>query len=141
MDQTEGAPQPDLTPRRTARIELALPVFTLRSRSVGVAHSDADLSRGLELGEHVLLHDPATRTHYTGLVADIDFSASDTHYRIQLGTRITAAEATQWLEPEQTVAHGGLTTGDVARLLASLRHSQKNLLEAYRSYVADERGR
>lgn len=122
---------------RTLRVEVTLSPFTLRSRSVGLSHATTSLPRGLDLGEHVLLHDPATRTHYTGIVADIDFSLDDTHYRIELGTRITAAEAQQWLEPDTATSR--VTAGDVARLLSSLRASQHGLLEAYRSYARDAR--
>lgn len=121
--------------RRTACVEVPLTAFTLRSRSVGVRHSSTDLPRGLDLGEHVVLLDPTTRTHYLAVVADIDFTLDDTVYRLELGTRITAGEAHQWLHPE--TASTRVTAGDVARLLASLRASQHGLLETYRSYAAD----
>ncbi|TIC85959.1 hypothetical protein E8D34_12755 [Nocardioides sp. GY 10113] len=118
------------------QIEATLTPFTQRSRSVGISHTDAGLPRGLDLGEHVLVHDPATRTHFTGIVADIDFTLTDTVYRIELGTRVTSGEAAQWLNPVRERPAGGFTTRDVAHLLAALRRSEQGLAAAYREYAA-----
>ena len=120
------------------QIDLPLNSFTLRSLSVGVSHTEADLPRGLELGEHVLLHDADTRTYFTAVVADIDFTIDDTLYRLQLGTRITSGEAAEWLSPVRERPAGGMTTRDVAQLLAALRRSQQGLVEAYRNYTSTE---
>ncbi|MEQ6903189.1 hypothetical protein [Nocardioides sp. YIM 152588] len=122
------------TAEQILQIEVALTPFTQRSRSVGVSHYQHGLTRGLDLGEHVLVHDPATRTHFTGVVADIDFTLEDTLYRVELGTRITSGEAAQWLSPTRERPSGGLTTSDVAQLLTAMRRSQQGLLAAYREY-------
>ncbi|WP_141014515.1 hypothetical protein [Nocardioides sambongensis] len=123
--------------RPVVRIELALTAFTRRSRSISISHLEHDLPRGLDRGEHVLLEDPTTRTHWTGIVADVDFSADDTHYRLELGTRITSAETAQWLDPGRSRPAGGLSTGDVAELLIALRRSQQGLRDTYRGIVAE----
>lgn len=122
------------------RVEVALSAFTRRSRSISIHHLEHRLPRGLDLGEHLLLHDPGTGTHWTGIVADVDFTAADTHYRIELGTRITDAEARHWLAPCPSGAGGALSTGDVAALLIALRRSQQGVRETYRSYVAESAG-
>lgn len=140
MDRFEPHPEYGEV-ERTERIEVPLTPFTVRCGSVGV--DGAGLGRELGIHEHVLLHDPAAGIYYTGIVADRDRTGSGRRsatgaasYRIRLGTRITGAEAAQWLEPEPRVG-GRITTGEVARLLASLRRSQEGLRTAYRNAGAE----
>jgi hypothetical protein len=111
------------------QIEVALSPFTRRSLSLAVSHLDHDLTRGLEPGEHLLVHDPVADEHFTAVVADIHFDLEDTGYRLQLGTRITAAEATEWLTP---AADGDdrLTTRDLIDLLAELRRGERDISAA-----------
>lgn len=111
------------------QIETALSPFTRRSRSLAVSHVDQALTRGLEPGEHLLVHDPVTDEHFTAVVADIHFELEDTGYRLQLGTRITAAEAAEWLTPSNA-DDDRLTTRDLIDLLAELRHSEREVSEA-----------
>ena len=60
------------------QIVVALSPFTRRSRSMAISHIAAGLSRGLEPGEHLVLHDPVADEHFTAVVADIDFELTDT---------------------------------------------------------------
>lgn len=111
------------------QIKVALSPFTRRSRSLAVSHVAQGLSRGLEPGEHVLVHDEAADEHFTARVADIDFGLDDTGYRIELGTRITAGEAMEWMHPTATT-DDRLTTRDIVDLLAELRRSERDVAEA-----------
>lgn len=113
------------------QIVVALSPFTRRSRSLSVSHVQQGLSRGLEPGEHVLVHDPAADEHFTAVVADIHFELEDTDYRLELGTRITAAEAAEWLAPAEPGGDGDrLTTRDIVDLLAELRRSERDISTA-----------
>ena len=111
------------------QIKVSLSPFTRRSRSIAVSHVGHALTRGLEPGEHLLVHDPVADEHFTAVVADIHFELADTSYRLQLGARITAEEAAEWLAP---VAAGGdrLTTRDMIDLLAQLRRSERQVSAA-----------
>lgn len=108
---------------------MVLSPFTRRSRSLAVSHVQQGLTRGLEPGEHVLVHDPAAGEHFTAKVADIHFELDDTDYRLELGTRITAAEAAEWLVPS-SAAEDRLTTRDIVDLLAELRRSERDISAA-----------
>jgi hypothetical protein len=99
-------------------IEIELAEFTRRSRSLSVTHSSTALPRGLEYGERVLV---LTGSEYrTAVVADIDFSADDTHYRLVLGGRVEADVAENHLLGEIDVrpTSGRVSVHDVADLLA-----------------------
>ncbi|HWI44275.1 MAG TPA: hypothetical protein VNS81_11710 [Nocardioides sp.] len=111
------------------QIETTLSPFTRRSRSLAVSHVQQGLSRGLEPGEHVLVHDPETGEHFTAKVADVHFDLDDTGYRLEIGTRITAAEAAEWLAPSDPAADR-LTTRDIVDLLAELRRSERDISAA-----------
>ncbi|MFC5728533.1 MULTISPECIES: hypothetical protein [Nocardioides] len=111
------------------QIEVALSAFTHRSRSLTVSHVDQALSRGLEPAEHLIVHDPVTNEHFTAVVADIHFELADTSYRLELGTRITATEAAEWLAPS-VAGDDRLTTRDLIDLLAELRRSEREVSEA-----------
>ncbi len=110
------------------QIVVALSPFTRRSRSLAVSHIDQGLLRGLEPGEHVVVHDPVADEHFSAVVADVEFEIDDTSYRIEVGGRITAAEADEWLEPAGEGGH--LTTGEIVALLAELRRSERDISTA-----------
>ncbi|MDQ6523528.1 hypothetical protein RB608_07965 [Nocardioides sp. LHD-245] len=117
------------------QIVVALSPFTRRSRSLGVSHTDLGLDRGLEPGEHLLVHDPVADEHFTAVVGDIAFELAETSYRLEIGTRITAAEAAERLGPPSD--DGRLTTQDIVALLAALRRGERDVAAA----LADLRAR
>lgn len=97
-------------------IDIALSDFTRRSRSVVLAHSAAGLARGLEYGERVLLR---TGDEYrTAVVADIDFSLEDTHYRLVLGGLVPAELALQRAGGGNPRLSGRVSVHDIADMLA-----------------------
>lgn len=97
-------------------IDIALSDFTRRSRSVVLAHSAAGLGRGLEYGERVLLR---TGDEYrTAVVADIDFSLEDTHYRLVLGGLVPAELALQRAGGGNPRLSGRVSVHDIADMLA-----------------------
>lgn len=114
------------------QVVVALSPFTRRSRSFAVSHVaqslDHGLEQGLDLGEHVLVHDPASDEHFMGVVADVHFELEDTTYRVELGGRITAAEAAEWQAPPQDDAV--LSTGDIVALLNELRRGEQDISAA-----------
>lgn len=110
------------------QIVVPLSPFTRRSRSLAVSHVEQGLIRGLEPGEHVVLHDPVADEHFSAVVADVEFDLADTSYRLEVGGRITAAEADEWLEPSGESGH--LTTGEIVALLAELRRSERDISTA-----------
>lgn len=110
------------------QIVVALSPFTRRSRSMAVSHIAAGLSRGLEPGEHLVLHDPVSDEHFTAVVADIEFELTDTTYRVEIGTRITAGEAAECLAPSG--ADERLTMPDMVALLAALRRNERDVSAA-----------
>ena len=97
-------------------IDIELSEFTRRSRSVLLAHSESGLGRGLEYGERVLLH---TGDEYrTAVVADIDFTLEDTHYRLLLGGRVPAELALERAGNVTPAVSGEVSVHDIADLLA-----------------------
>lgn len=110
------------------QISVALSPFTRRSRSLAVNHRDQDLTRGLEPGEHVLVHDPVVDEHFNAVVADIHYDLDDTTYRLTVEGRITPAEAAEWLAPASD--DETLTTRDIVDLLAELRRGERDLSAA-----------
>lgn len=97
-------------------IEVELGEFSRRSRSMVVAHGDTLLGRGLELGEQVLVL--SEEEYRTAVVADIDFSLTETHYRLELGRVLPSELAERRVAAEVPVALGDLSVEDVADLLA-----------------------
>lgn len=102
-------------------IETELSEFTRRSHSLAVAHADTGLTRGLELGERILVR--SSGDYRTAVVADIDFTADETHYRLVLGGRVPADLAEARLVGEVNVVSNGASAGrvsvrDVADMLA-----------------------
>ncbi|HWJ67791.1 MAG TPA: hypothetical protein VNT31_14035 [Nocardioides sp.] len=118
------------------QVVVALSPFTRRSRSFAVSHVAQSLDHGLghglehglDLGEHVLVHDPASDEHFMGVVADVHFELEDTTYRVELGGRITAAEAAEWQAPRQD--DEVLSTGDIVALLNELRRGEQDISAA-----------
>ncbi|MBM7516378.1 hypothetical protein [Nocardioides nitrophenolicus] len=110
------------------QIVVALSPFTRRSRSLAVGHVGAGLRCGLEPGQHVVVHDPEADEHFTAVVADVTYELADTTYRIEIGTRITAAEAAECLAPPPL--DDRLTTQDIVALLAELRRSERDVSAA-----------
>lgn len=110
------------------QINVALSPFTRRSRSLAVSHHGHDLARGLEPGEHVLIHDPVADEHFNAVVADIHFDLDDTQYRLTVGGRITAEEAVEWMAPAGDDER--LTTRDIVDLLAELRRGERDISAA-----------
>ena len=98
-------------------IDIELSEFTRRSRSVVLTHSDAGLNRGLEYGERVLLHTGGDE-YRTAVVADIDFSLEDTHYRLILGGQVPAELALQRAGAQAPTVSGRVSVHDVADMLA-----------------------
>lgn len=76
-------------------VEAELSTFTWRCRSLRVSHREAGLTRGLEPGEEVLVHDagPLRLGHVTAWVADVEFDLADTCYRLELGSAVSGATA------------------------------------------------
>jgi len=66
-------------------LELELGDFSRRIGSVVVSHHATTLTRGLEYGESVLVHDSG-RSTFLARVADISFGYTDTYYRLELGS-------------------------------------------------------
>jgi hypothetical protein len=99
-------------------IEIELTEFTQRSRSLSVTHTMTGLTRGLEHGERILVRTEGT--YRTAVVADIDFSADETHYRLILGGRVPNDVAQDSLIGEIDVRNqsGRVSVHDVADLLA-----------------------
>lgn len=110
------------------QLEVAMSPFTRRSRSIAVSHNSQDLTRGLDVGDHVLLHDPVTDTYFSSVVADVTFELEDTCYRVVIGGQITPTEATEWVAP--LLNEDRLTTRDIAQLLAELRDGERQISAA-----------
>jgi hypothetical protein len=102
-------------------LELELSEFTRRAGSLLVAHTTTSLSRGLEPGESVLVRDGA-RGFYIATVRDISFDLTETHYRLELGAPMDAAEVLgarrDALVSDARDAHSRV---DIPELLALLR--------------------
>lgn len=111
------------------RVVVELSQFSRRSRSVAVSHVASGLSRGLEPGEYVVVHDTSDGADFTAAVADIHFEVDDTVYRLELGTRITAEEAAEWLAPPVTDDEGRVSTRQLMDLLGELRRRERALQE------------
>jgi len=102
-------------------IETELTEFTRRRCSLAVAHGDTGLTRGLEFGERILVR--SAGEYRTAVVADIEFTADETHYRLVLGGRVPADLAEARLVGEINVVPDGASAGrvsvrDVADMLA-----------------------
>jgi hypothetical protein len=109
------------------QIELQLSEFTLRSRSVAVTHAAAGVQRGLEPGEPLVVRDPRSGHYFAAAVADVDFEPSDTVYRIELGSRLAAEEASDWLAPVPAADSDEVTTRQIMELLGELNRSRRML--------------
>lgn len=101
-------------------VEVELSDFSLRRRSVRISHVAADLLRGLEPGEQLVLHDRA-HGYFTGHVADLDFEPADTVYRVEIGVRLTEHEALERMRGTLASGEGQITRQDLVDLLGQLR--------------------
>lgn len=101
-------------------IEIELSEFTRRSRSLAVEHGETGLTRGLEYGERILIR--SAGVYRTAVVADIEFTAEETHYRLVLGGRVPTDLAESRLIGEINATTGAtagrLSVSDVADMLA-----------------------
>ncbi len=101
-------------------IEIELSEFTRRSRSLAVQHGETGLTRGLEYGERVLIR--SAGVYRTAVVADIEFTAEETHYRLVLGGRVPTDLAEARLLGEINLDAGAsrarVSVNDVADMLA-----------------------
>lgn len=101
-------------------IETQLTEFTHRSRSLAISHAETGLRRGLEYGERVLVR--SGEDYRTAVVADIEFTAEETHYRLVLGGPVPAQMAEDSLLGEINVTMaaqpGKVTIEDIATLLS-----------------------
>lgn len=109
------------------RIVVGLTGFTRRSRSLAISHVGLGLTRGLEPGELVVVHDPADGADFAARVADIGFELDDTTYRLELGSRILPEEAADRRAP--SAGDGTLGMQDLITLLAELRAGEQALDE------------
>lgn len=98
-------------------IAIELSEFTRRSRSLVVSHADSGLRRGLEFGERVILHTGGDE-YRTAVVADVDFSLEDTHYRLILGGRVPAELVAEKVTGTAPSLSGRVSVHDVADMLA-----------------------
>lgn len=94
-------------------LELELGDFSRRIGSVVVAHHTTTLTRGLEYGETVLVHDTLGDV-LLGRVADISFGYTDTYYRLEL----------------QAAMSDPLEVTDVVRMLHGLSHHGQHRLHS-----------
>jgi hypothetical protein len=117
------------------QIRATLTPFTIRSGSMRVSHTDCRLPRGLDHGEHVLVHDPATGIDHAAVVADVDFELEDTTYRLELGSRITTEQAAQWSQPDGSLPTDWVTTSDIVELLGALRKSSASIETAFAELI------
>ncbi|MGY2873603.1 hypothetical protein ACVW00_000793 [Marmoricola sp. URHA0025 HA25] len=104
-------------------IDIELSEFTRRSRSVVLAHGDVDLARGLEYGERVLLRTDGE--YRTAVVADIDFTPTDTHYRLILGGLVPAELALERAGVTGPSVSGSVSVRDIADMLTQSGAGQR----------------
>lgn len=117
------------------QISTTLTPFTIRSGSLRVSHVASHLTRGLDHGEHVLVHDPVTGVDHTAVVVDVDFELEDTTYRLELGSRISAEQAADWSRPDGSLPADWVTTSDIVELLGALRRSSESVETAFAELV------
>ena len=98
-------------------IDIELSEFTRRSRSLVLAHADSGLRRGLEYGERVILHTGGDE-YRTAVVADVDFTLEDTHYRMILGGRVPAELVPEKVAGTAPSLSGRVSVHDIADMLA-----------------------
>lgn len=101
-------------------VEATVSELTRRSRMLRVAHSSTALSRGLELGETVLVRDASG--YYSAVVADVEFELEDTVYLLALGGRVPEEQAEEKLAGRALAQDpGSLSLHDVIDLLGEAR--------------------
>ncbi|CAB4684709.1 MAG: hypothetical protein F2667_00355 [Actinobacteria bacterium] len=87
-----------------------------------VSHRGTRLTRGLELGEEIVILDAGGEYH-SAHVTDLEFDLEDTRYILSLGVRLPPEHAGERIDdslgtPE---AHGLYSTQSILDLLAELR--------------------
>lgn len=102
-------------------IEVQLSEFSRRSRSLAVRHAETGLARGLEYGERVLVR--SAGEYRTAVVADVEFTLEETHYRLVLGGVVPTEVAEDRLLGEivvtqQDVTDKKVSITDIAHLLS-----------------------
>jgi hypothetical protein len=115
-------------------LELALSEFTKRSGSVLVEHSSTGLTRGLEVGETLLVRDGLS--YRLGSVADVTFELTDTAYRLELGDEIDADAALAARRDamlSDAARSGSVDTFELLGLLRAARtiHEQNEFLRTH----------
>ncbi|CAM3322811.1 hypothetical protein NODU109028_11510 [Nocardioides dubius] len=103
-------------------IGIEMSELTRRSRSLLLNHSDLALERGLDIGERVVLWDSVSCDYFSGLVADVDFSLEDTHYRFEIGIRLPEELALDRITGMPSTSRV-LEPQDVVTLLQQLREA------------------
>lgn len=113
-------------------VETAVPELSRRSRSMLVRHAATALARRLELGEEVVLHDPATGDHWSATVVDVHAAGSATEraYRFELGVR---------LPEEHALARLGEVTGH-EKLFSEEQVDMQDLLDLLGAVRRTDRG-
>jgi hypothetical protein len=99
-------------------VETEVNDFTRRSRSLLVSHT----ATGLEPGEVVVVR--SRLDYWTACLVDIDFTLTDTVYRLSLGGRIPSDQAADLLAGRGVDAHATgarVEVADVLAMLGSLR--------------------
>lgn len=90
-------------------------------------HEDTHLSRGLELGEVVLLCHEAVFA--TATVQQVDFELTDTVYTLALGAIVSETRAAQMMVDDAALGSGGVSPADVLDMLAELARRQREELD------------
>lgn len=95
-------------------------VLPIEGRSVSgsrlqVSHIAADLPRGLEPDEYVVLRDATCDRRYLGRVVGIEFSLEDTWYDVSVDGALPAAVADRY-----TTGDSPVSTAEVAALLREM---------------------
>lgn len=101
-------------------VEVNLTEFTRRSRSVVVNHGDTDLPRGLEYGESIMVH-IGGEEYRTAVVVAVEFSLTDTHYRLIIGGRVPRNLVHEHIQAKlraRQEAHVGANVAEVAGMLS-----------------------
>ena len=97
--------------------DIALPIErrSVTGSRLEVSHLAADLPRGLEPDEYVVLRDATCDRRYLGRVVGIDFTLEDTLYDVVVEGALAAAVADRY-----TADTDDVTTESVAALLRAM---------------------
>lgn len=97
--------------------DIVLPIEgrSVTGRRLEVSHLAADLPRGLEFDEYVVLRDATCDRRYLGRVAGMEFTLEDTVYDVAVEGALPAAVADRYTDDAD-----GITTEAVAGLLRQM---------------------